>query len=177
MTCSLRVPRKARINATRVVEYVPQYDEVLNPVPVSPRPLFGPTQVSGTPGPLSGAPLTEEEREELAEYSSSVGDAEEVPEEPPFRVEDAAGESASAPRAVEQPFRKEDAADESASAAAPKPKAPPHPDDNVLLVDLPEAAPLRQEALKEEAKSYEHQLTHFPKSPTVPSVVLPKTLR
>ena len=29
--CRLKVPRKARINATRVVEYVPQFDETLSP--------------------------------------------------------------------------------------------------------------------------------------------------
>ena len=29
--CKMRVPRNARINATRVVEYVPQFDEQLQP--------------------------------------------------------------------------------------------------------------------------------------------------
>ena len=93
-----------------------------------------------------------------------MADAEELVE-PPFREEDAAVESASASKSG-PPFRSEDAAVESASK--PKPKAPPHPDDEVRLVDLPEVAPVREEQLRYEAGSFEHQLTHFPKNPFCP---------
>ena len=43
--CKLKIPRKARINATRVVEYVPQFDETLNPTRREPNPSLSPVML------------------------------------------------------------------------------------------------------------------------------------
>ena len=49
--CKLKIPRKARINATRVVEYVPQFDETLNPTRPEPNPSLSPVTASASPSP------------------------------------------------------------------------------------------------------------------------------
>eukprot|EP00439_Symbiodinium_sp_Y106_P016476 s4302_g2.t1 len=47
--CRLKVPRKARINATRVVEYVPQFDETLQPARREHNPSLSPVTASANP--------------------------------------------------------------------------------------------------------------------------------
>ena len=47
--CKLRVPRLSRINASRVVEYVPQYDEVVKPQIVDQAANLRPINVVGSP--------------------------------------------------------------------------------------------------------------------------------
>ena len=49
--CRLKVPRKARINATRVVEYVPQFDETLQPARREHNPSLSPVTASASPAP------------------------------------------------------------------------------------------------------------------------------
>ena len=46
--CKLRVPRRSRINASRVVEYVPQYDEVVKPQIVDQAANLRPINVVGS---------------------------------------------------------------------------------------------------------------------------------
>ena len=47
--CKLRIPRGARINASRVVEYVPQFDEELHPRVHSASPALSPVTASAVP--------------------------------------------------------------------------------------------------------------------------------
>ena len=47
--CNIRVPRNARICASRVVEYVPQYDEVVQPKPFDPMERLRPVTVDAAP--------------------------------------------------------------------------------------------------------------------------------
>ena len=47
--CKLRVPRRSRINASRVVEYVPQYDEVVKPQIVDQAANLRPINAVGSP--------------------------------------------------------------------------------------------------------------------------------
>ncbi|CAE7293066.1 GIP [Symbiodinium sp. CCMP2592] len=49
--CKLRIPRKARINATRVVEYVPQFEETLRPAVREQSPSLSPITASASPAP------------------------------------------------------------------------------------------------------------------------------
>ena len=49
--CKLRVPRNARINATRVVEYVPQFEEQLQPRVASASSSLSPV-TTALPSPL-----------------------------------------------------------------------------------------------------------------------------
>ena len=49
--CRLKVPRKARINATRVVEYVPQFDETLQPARREHNPSLSAVTASASPAP------------------------------------------------------------------------------------------------------------------------------
>ncbi|CAE6942204.1 RE1 [Symbiodinium sp. CCMP2592] len=49
--CKLRVPRKARINATRVVEYVPQFEETLRPAVREQSSSLSPITASASPAP------------------------------------------------------------------------------------------------------------------------------
>ena len=55
--CKLRVPRGARINASRVVEYVPQFDEELHPRVHSASPALSPVTASAVPAYEEGSVL------------------------------------------------------------------------------------------------------------------------
>ena len=79
--CRLKIPRNARICASRVVEYVPQYDEEISPIEFSqgtrltPTPTAIPAEPSGPP---EGPPLSEEEAR-AAYPSGSILDEEAAP--------------------------------------------------------------------------------------------------
>ena len=49
--CKRKIPRKARINATRVVEFVLQLDETLSPTSRDPNPSLSPVTASASPAP------------------------------------------------------------------------------------------------------------------------------
>ena len=51
LRCRLRVPRNARICASRVVEYVPQYDEETTPIPYQKPERLVPVQPVANPAP------------------------------------------------------------------------------------------------------------------------------
>ena len=53
--CKLKVPRGARINASRVVEYVPQFDEELHPRVHSASPALSPVTASAVPAYEEGS--------------------------------------------------------------------------------------------------------------------------
>ena len=48
--CTIKVPRRARINATRVVEYVPQYDETVIPKLADQPSNLQPVEAAASPG-------------------------------------------------------------------------------------------------------------------------------
>ena len=65
--CRLRVPRNARIWASRVVEYVPQYDEEITPIPYQKPERLVPVQPVANPAPTAGE-SKEEADDFLAEF-------------------------------------------------------------------------------------------------------------
>ena len=70
--CKLRIPRGARINASRVVEYVPQFDEELHPSVHSASPALSPVTASAVPAYEEGSVL----------YPPGCDDIEYVPDFP-----------------------------------------------------------------------------------------------
>ena len=73
--CKLKVPRDARVNATRVVEYVPQYDEHVTPrVPNEPRKTI-PLEAQAA----SSVPLVEEDAVSFSDGVPVAWNREEVP--------------------------------------------------------------------------------------------------
>ena len=144
--CKLKVPRNARICASRVVEYVPQYDEQLSPRNFVPAERFTPVSTALPAGPLP---------DEASGYS------------PSFAGEDVARLA----EVAEADSPEEAAASNSPHASVPEgaaPSAPPHPLDDKLLVELGDGIPIKDEVLKKEATSLEHLLTHYPKNPYCP---------
>ena len=71
--CNIRLPRKARICASRVVEYVPQYDEEVKPRAFEPPERLQPVSAHALPagGAAEGAP--EEIPEEIPEEHPEAG--------------------------------------------------------------------------------------------------------
>ena len=165
--CKMRVPRSARINATRVVEHVPQFDEQLQPrlassstslsplTPSLPSPREGEHPASEVPWtPLAGGD-TGPEGYERTEVGSNDEEAA-IVESYAFgeRVRDELfGEGAANPEAAAGP--------EPAPAPAPAPPA-----------DDPRS---KEERLRAEALSEEHLRTHFPKNPYCKSCSVAKT--
>ena len=144
--CKLKVPRNARICASRVVEYVPQYDEQLSPRNFVPAERLTPVSTALPADPLP---------DEASGYS------------PSFAGEDVARLA----EVAEADDPKDAAASSSPHASAPEgaaPSAPPHPLDDKLLVELGDGIPIKDEVLKKEATSLEHLLTHYPKNPYCP---------
>ena len=73
--CKLKVPRDVRVNATRVVEYVPQYDEHVTPrVPNEPRKTI-PLETQAA----SRVPLVEEDAVSFSDGVPVAWNREEVP--------------------------------------------------------------------------------------------------
>ena len=144
--CKLRVPRNARSCASRVVEYVPQYDEQLSPRNFVPAERLTPVSTALPADPLP---------DEASGYSPSF-----------------AGEDVARLAEVAEADSPEDAAAPSSPhASVPEgaaPSAPPHPLDDKLLVELGDGIPIKDEVLKKEATSLEHLLTHYPKNPYCP---------
>ena len=146
----IRIPRSARICASRVVENVPQYDEELTPRNYSSLERL-------TPTPATALPAAEPADD--FDYAPSLLD-----EAPP--LEDVA--EADAPEAPIAEGAADSAPPEpmpEAIAEGAAPSAPPHPLDDRLLVELGEGVPFREDVLRKEADSDEHKRTHFPKNP------------
>ena len=141
--CRLRVPRNARICASRVVEYVPQYDEEIKPVEFSQGSRMVPTP---TAIPAESEEIPRDLRIVDEDAAPSIADA----EGPDLRDVEEAGEP------VES---------KEGGAASSAPKDGSHPLDDVPLADLADGEPPKDDVLRKEAESPEHMLTHFPKNP------------
>ena len=134
LRCRMKIPRNARICASRVVEYVPQYDEDLKSKPFVPGEHLTPVSTTALTAAESGGselPAAEPEGTDEFEYSPSLG-----PDEP--ILEDVEEHKS----AVEVEEEKPDGA---ASGAPPR---PPHPLDDKLLVEFGEGLPFREDVLK-----------------------------
>ena len=136
--CKLKVPRNARICASHVGEYVPQYDEHL-----SPR-TFIPAE---RPTPVSTAVPTERADDAVTEYTPSFADedvarlAEVAETEPPDKP----------------PVASSSSRDGLVEGAAPS--APSKSLDDKMLVELGDGVPFKDGVLKKETTSPQHLLT------------------
>ena len=169
--CRLRVPRNARICASRVVEYVPQYDEEITPIPYQKPERLVPVQPVANP-----APTAEESRDEaddfLAEFSrpdpSSSSRSSGDRGDHRLYVDPDCGPSVADPMDV-APL--EDVVDvappEGAASSAPERShsSDKHPLDDKLLKDLADGDPTKERELRRAATAPEHLRSHFPKNP------------
>ena len=158
--CRLKIPRNARICASRVVEYVPQYDEEISPVEFSQGTRLTPTPTAipaESSEPTEDPPLSVEEAR-VAYPREEILDDEAAPS-----VADAEGPNLA--DVAEDAVEEKPAESEQGGAAPSAPKGDSHPLDDVPLADLADGEPLKADALKKEAETPEHMLTHFPKNP------------
>ena len=162
----------ARINASRVVGYVPQYDEEVKPANLRPINVVGsPVQVEDDAVSLpdddsfiidpcqdfpSPPQVPKEEKEQLNALIDEVVQEIKV-------ASSRRNEKPAMPAPEESPGY---AASATTCWPVPAPAVPEHPDDKRRLVDFAEGGELRDEPrLRAEASSPEHQRTHFPKNP------------
>ena len=122
--CKFKVPRNARICFSRVVEYVPQYDEHLSPRAFVPADRLA---------PVSTAVPAERTDDVMTEYTPSFAD------------EDVArlAEVAEAESPVEPPAASSGSRDGLPEGAAPS--APPKSLDDKLLVELGDGVPFKDD--------------------------------
>ena len=147
--CRMKVPRNARICASRVVEYVPQYDEELTPRHFVPSEHLAPVSTAvPAPSVETDAPADDEEDPNDPGYAPSF-----------------AGSDLPSPSDVDEILDPEPVEDAAGPASASEPK---HPMDDKLLVELGDGEPPKDEVLKQQATSPEHLRTHFPKNPYCP---------
>ena len=181
--CKLRVPRRSRINASRVVEYVPQYDEVVKPQIVDQAANLRPINVVGSPvkveddavslsddeffivDPCQDSPsppqVPEEGKEQL---NALIDDVVQEIKVASFTRNEKPAMPAPEERPPAEPPDPPPAPPPVGAPPAPAPAVPEHPDDERRLVDFAEGGELRDEPrLRAEASSPEHQRTHFPK--------------
>eukprot|EP00435_Cladocopium_sp_Y103_P064106 s119_g25.t1 len=146
--CRMRVHRNARICASRVVEYVPQYDEELRPISFEPGDRMVPmpaavpaakpsegaaSSAPGPPGPRVLQPGDPRDIQPDPDWAPSLPDIE------PPNMDDVAEADVPAPPAP---------------AEGASPSAPGKSPDEA-----------KGKLLREEALSEEHMRTHFPKNP------------
>ena len=158
--CKLKVPRNARICASTVVEYVPQYDEEICPIEFSQGTRLTPTPTAipaESSGPVEGPPLSVDEAR-AACPEDAILDEEAAPS-----VADAEGPNLA--DVVEEIVGEKPPESEQGFAAPSAPTGGSHPLDDVPLADLADGEPPKEDALRKEAESPEHMLTHFPKNP------------
>ena len=161
--CKLRVPRNARINATRVVEYVPQFEEQLQPRVASASTSLSPV-TTALPSPPEGEhPAGEVPLTPIAGRGPAPEGYE--PTEIGSDDEDVAmvESYAFAERVRDELFgRAEDAPE------APEPEPPREPEPPLPPPAHPppeEETRSREERLRAEALSEKHLRTHLPKKP------------
>ena len=161
--CKLRVPRSARINATRVVEYVPQFEEQLQPKVASASTSLSPV-TTALPSPPEGehpageVPLAPIEGRDTApegyEPTEIGSDDEDV----------AMVESyAFAERVRDELFGRAEEPPEAPEPEPPREPEPPAPPPAHAPPD--EEARSEEERLRTEALSEKVLRTHFPKNP------------
>jgi hypothetical protein len=146
--CKLKIPRNARICASRVVEYVPQYDEHLSPKTFVPVERLAPVSTA-VPAETS-VEADDKDKESLYTPSFANEDVARMAEVEAYIMGDdpPPGGSHDVP-----------------AEGAAEPTTPSHPLDSKLLVELGEGEPFKDDVLKKEATSIEHLLTHYPKNP------------
>ena len=159
--CRLRVPRNARICASRVVEYVPQYDETIEPVAFNQGSRMVPTP---TAIPAESEEVPKDSPPVVEEYKVPSS-AKEMPldEDVSPSIADADGPNIEDVAEVGEVSEPSGSKEGGAASGAPGDKG--HPLDDVPLADLADGEPLKDDVLKKEAESLEHMLTHFPKNP------------
>ena len=176
--CKLRVPRRSRINASRVVEYVPQDDEVVKPQIVDQAANLRPINVVVSAVSLSGddsfiidpcqdfpspPQVPEEEKEQL---NALIDDVVQEIKVASSRRNEKPAVPALEERPPAEPPDTPPVPPPVGAPPVPAPAVPEHPDDERRLVDFAEGGELRDEPrLRAEDSSPEHQRTHFPKNP------------
>ena len=182
--CKLRVPRRSRINASRVVEYVPQYDEVVKPQIVDHAANLRPINVVGSPVQVEddAVPLSDDDSfiidpcqdfpsppqvpEEEKEQLNALDDVVQEIKVASSRRNEKPAMPAPGERPPAEPPDTPQVPPPVVAPPVPAPAVPEHPDDERRLVDFAEGGELRDEPrLRAEASSPEHQRTHFPKNP------------
>ena len=159
--CRLRVPRNARIYASRVVEYVPQYDENIEPVEFNQGSRMVPTPTA-IPAESEEVPKDSPPAVEGDKVPSSSNEMP-VDEDASPSIADADGPNLEDVAEVGEVVEPSGSKEGGAASGAPGDKG--HPLDDVPLADLADGEPLKDDVLKKEAESLEHILTHFPKNP------------
>ena len=161
--CKLRVPRNARINATRVVEYVPQFEEQLQPRVASASTSLSPV-TTALPSPPEGEhPASEVPLTPIAGRGPAPEGYE--PTEIGSDDEDVAmvESYAFAERVHDELFGR---AEEPPEAPEPEPPREPEPPLPPPAIPPPgEDDRSREDRLRAEATSEKHLRTHFPKNP------------
>ena len=148
--CKFKVPRDARICASSVVEYVPQYDEYLRPRTFT---------LADRLAPVSTAVPADAAQDAESGYT------------PSFAGEDIARMAEVADAEADSPSKPAAASSSSHDDVKPEgaaPSAPPHPQCDKLLVELGDDVPFKDDFLKKKATSLKHLLTHYPKNPFCP---------
>ena len=158
--CRLKIPRNARICASRVVEYVLQYDEEISPIEFSQGTRLTPTP---TAIPAESSEPTEDPPLSVEEARAAYPREEILDDEAAPSVADAEGPNLA--DVAEDVVEEKPVESEQGGAAPSAPKGDSHPLDDVPLADLADGEPLKVDALKKEAETPEHMLTHFPKNP------------
>ena len=160
--CRLRIPRKHRICASRVVEYVPQYDEEVTPVDYVPPDRLQPM------GAVDASPASTSHEDSIFSDGelSTPSVADDVVSEPMDLDSDVS------PKSNSSQSRGSIAAAPSAGAE----RVPPHPDDDKTLLEIADVElDGTPEALKAAAFEEPHILTHYPKNPYCPVCQISKS--
>ena len=153
------VPRNARINATRVVEYVPQFDEQLQP-----RVASSSTSLSPVTTPLPSPSEGEHPAGEVPLTPIAGGDIAPQGYEPTEVGNDDEEAATVEANTIAERVRDElfgDGAVRPEAAAGPEPAPAPAP----APAPPAEHPRSKEERLRAEAVSEEHLRTHFPKNP------------
>ena len=181
--CRMRVPRNARICASRVVEYVPQYDEEIQPIPYKQPERLSPIQPVANPAEpkevidvdesaesaeAARARALEASEREIDEFLEEYGKPSESSRPAEVRGDDIPEPSLADPMDV---ANLDDLAEPSLEGAAPsapsaEPKSDKHPLDDKLLADLADGDPTKERELRRAAVAPEHLRSHFPKNPS-----------
>ena len=191
-TCKLRVPRRSRINASRVVEYVPKYGEVVKAQVIDQAAKPRPINVVGSPVKV------EDDAISLSDEESFTSDPHQDPPSPPqvqeevkeqlnaliddmvssgcrLQAQRETSHAGSGGKASSQPPDPPPAPPPAEVPPAPVPAVPEHPDDERRLVEFAEGGELRDEP-RLRAKATEHNRLTTPRIPSAKSATSLRTL-
>ena len=157
--CRLKVPKNAKICASRVVEYVPQYDEELTPCSFEPSERLAP--VPNAMPASSVGPKTLVEVDDPNDYGVSSTPTYNV--FPPAKDE----EADLAPESVGDVVGLANTSG-SKMVVVDVSNVPKNPMDNQLLVELGSGEPPKDEILKQQAANPKHMRSSSPNSQFYP---------